>query len=317
MRVGVVGATGLVGREMLSLIHSRGIAGAEDVMAFASSPGRSVPFAGGRLPVSVLDPASVEDGDILLGATSAAVALDWVEACASAGAVVVDNSSAFRMRDDVPLVVPEVNPCSILDHRGIIANPNCSTIQLVVALSPLVEAADVEWVAVSTYQAVSGAGRTALEDLRAQARGESCSRPSYHGNVLPEIGEPEGDGYCREERKLILETSKILGTDFPVFPACARVGVEVGHTESVSVMMSRAMSPATAVELLQGAEGVCVSDRGYQPKTVAGSDLVGVGRVRSHPAEPRMLQFWVTADNLRKGAALNAVQIVERLIRAG
>lgn len=311
-----MGATGLVGREMLSIVHARGIAGPNSVMAFASSAGRTVPFGGSRIPVEVLDPSSVGEGDFLLGATSASAAAEWVEACASAGAVVVDNSSAFRMRDDVPLVVPEVNPCAMLNHRGIIANPNCSTIQLVVALAPIVRAAEVLWVAVSTYQAVSGAGRDALEALRAQAGGRTTPGPVYHANVLPEIGAPGADGYCGEERKLILETPKILGTDFPVVPACARVGVEVGHTESVSVMLSEPMAPSRAVELLEAAEGVSVSGNGYPPRDLAGSDAVGVGRVRSHPAEPRLLQFWVTADNLRKGAALNAVQILERLIAA-
>ena len=314
MRVGVVGATGLVGREMLSIIAERGVTDAGGVMAFASSPGRRVPCGEGSVQVQVLDPAAVGSGDYLLGATSSLVARQWVEACAAAGAVVIDNSSAFRMRDDVPLVVPEVNPESLDSHNGIISNPNCSTIQLVVALAPIAREVAFEWVAVSTYQAVSGAGRSELERLRSQAAGGPANGPLYHGNVLTEIGEPGAEGYCGEELKLIRETAKIMDGSFPVYPACARVGVEVGHTESVSVMLERPLDAAAAVEMLRDAPGVAVSDRGLQPVKVAGGDKVEVGRVRNHPDNPRMLQFWVTADNLRKGAALNAVQILQMLL---
>jgi aspartate-semialdehyde dehydrogenase len=315
VRVAVVGATGLVGREMLSILAQRGLAGPDRVMAFASSGGREVGFGEASIPVGVLDPSSVGRGDYLLGATSSAVARRWVEACAAAGAVVVDNSSAFRMRDDVPLIVPEVNPDAIGSHQGIIANPNCSTIQLVTALAPIAREVAIDWVSVSTCQAVSGAGRRELDRLRAQSSGRADGEPSYHGNVLTEIGEPGPEGYCGEELKLMRETVKIMDARFEVFPACARVGVEVGHTESVSVMLREPLGAADARELLRRGSGLTVSEKGFSPLAVAGSDTVGVGRVRNHPAEPRMLQFWVTADNLRKGAALNAVQILELLLR--
>ena len=283
-------------------------------MAFASSGGRSVDYSGVKLPVKTLDPRMCEPGDYLLGATSSRIAAEWVEPCVEAGAVVVDNSSAFRMLDDVPLVVPEVNRRALSGHRGIIANPNCSTIQLVTAIAPILEEVDASWISVSTYQAVSGAGGRELERLRRQISQRGGSRPLYYGNVLTEIGEPEPGGYCFEELKLIHETAKILGRAIPVFPACARVAVEVGHTESVSMMLSRPLAASEALEILESAPGIALSRRGFTPVELAGSDIVGVGRVRNHPEEPRMLQFWVTADNLRKGAALNAVQILECLL---
>ncbi len=314
MRVGVVGATGLVGREMLDIVHSRIGLAIDSVMAFASVGGRRAPFGDESIPVRVLDPDAVGAGDFLLGATSSEVARKWVQQCAAAGAVIVDNSSAFRMRDDVPLVVPEVNPDALDSHHGIIANPNCSTIQLVTALAPIAREIPLEWVSVSTYQAVSGAGRRELQRLRSQIGGATGEGPRYHGNVLTEIGEPGPEGYCGEELKLIRETQKIMDDSFSVFPACARVAVEVGHTESVSVMLRAPLPVARVTELLRNAPGVVVSENGFGPLRLAGSDTVGVGRIRNHPAEPRMLQFWVTADNLRKGAALNAVQILELLL---
>ena len=230
----------------------------------------------------------------------------------------VDNSSAYRLDESVPLVVPEVNAHAVKGHRGIIANPNCSTIQLVVALAPLCRIAPVEWLSVSTYQAVSGAGGGPLRTLeREWEEGPPFSDGAFSGRILTEIGDPAPDGYCTEESKLILETRKILEMDFPVYPSCARVPVRTGHTESVTVRFCSAVPADEAVDALSRAPGVRVFEKGVTALTVEGTDFVAVSRIRNHPADSHILQFWVTADNLLKGAALNAVQIAEILLSTG
>lgn len=250
---------------------------------------------------------------IILGATSREVACEWVPDALSKGALVIDNSSAYRMEDGVPLVVPQVNPGSIEDHHRLIANPNCSTIQLVMALAPLLRLSPAEWVSVSTYQSVSGAGGKGIEALLQQEK--DGPRPGgFHRNVICEIGEPDGGGYTPEEMKLVHETSKILGGGSPaIFPSCARVPVAVGHTESVTVKFTGPVTAAEAAGALSAFPGVTTSVLGREPLTAAGTDETFVGRIRNHPTDPTVLQFWVTADNVRKGAALNAVQILELL----
>jgi aspartate-semialdehyde dehydrogenase len=317
IEAGIVGATGLVGATMIQVLQERSFP-ADRIRAFASGRhgDRTVTVGDITYPVEIINPASIGQGAILLGATSSEVARTWIPGCVEAGAVVVDNSSAYRMEEGVPLVVPEVNPGEALEHRGIVANPNCSTIQLVVALAPLYAISPFEWVAVSTYQAVSGAGGASLGRLEQEWRdGPPFDGAEYSGRVLTEIGKPAGDRYCREESKLMQETCKIMGVDFPVFPSCARVPVRTGHTESVTVRFSGTVTAAEAAAALEGAPGVRLFESGVTPMTVEGEDFVAVSRIRNHPADRRVLQFWVAADNLRKGAALNAVQIAELLVR--
>ncbi|MBD3369700.1 aspartate-semialdehyde dehydrogenase [Candidatus Fermentibacteria bacterium] len=316
--IGIVGATGLVGTKMMEIIHQRNVFDGFRISAFASasSAGTTVQLGDREVSVERLQTETIEPGTVLLGATEAEVALRWVPECVEKGAVVVDNSSAYRMDDDVPLVVPEVNAHALVGHKGIVANPNCSTIQLVMVLAPLSDLSPIEWVCVSTYQSVSGSGRQAMEDLFSQEAGEECSEgaPVYHRNVLTEIGTPEDDGYCREETKLIRETAKILRQEFPVFPAAARVPVPVGHTESVTVCFAGPVDPEDAYSVLDETAGVRASSGGLSPSEATGKDEVFVGRIRRHPHHANVVQFWITADNLRKGAALNAVQIAEEIL---
>jgi aspartate-semialdehyde dehydrogenase len=319
--IGIVGATGLVGTKMMEIVLRRKAFSGFGVRAFASagSEGTSIEIAGRALSVERLDARTIEPGTVLLGATEADVALRWVPECVERGAVVVDNSSAYRMDERVPLVVPEINAHALAGHEGIVANPNCSTIQLVMALAPLSRLSAIQWVCVSTYQSVSGSGRQALEDLLGQEAGdqprEGC--PLYHQNVLTEIGPPGADRYCREETKLVKETAKIMEQDFPVYPAAARVPVTVGHTESVTVRFVDRVDPGQAFAALAEFEGVHASSDGFSPTDAAGRDEVFVGRLRCHPHDANVLQFWVTADNLRKGAALNAAQIAEEILDSG
>jgi len=314
--IGIVGATGLVGTRMIEILQERSFP-ADRILAFASdkNQGRMLTVGNTTYPVEIINPASLAQGSILLGATSSSIAKQWVPSCVRSGAVVIDNSSAYRMDPDVPLVVPEVNPHAIENHGGIIANPNCSTIQLVVALAPLMNLSKIEWLSVSTYQAVSGAGSRALVQLdRELAGGADGTSSPFAGNVLTEIGLPAEDGFCFEETKLMQETMKILEMEFPIFPSCARVPVRTGHIESVTVMFSEPVSQEEAVRALSSAPGIHVFDKGLTLMSVINKDFVGVSRLRNHPREPRALQFWVAADNLRKGAALNAVQIAEQLL---
>ena len=327
--VAVVGATGAVGREMLRTLEQRKFP-ASKVVALASkrSAGQKLPFAGGEITIEELGPGSFAGVDIALFSAGASVAKEYGPIAAKAGAVVIDNSSAWRMDPEVPLVVPEVNMDAAKDRpKGIIANPNCSTIQMVVALKPLHDAAKVKTIIVSTYQATSGKGHAAVEDLLQQTRsalaGEPVKPEIFPGqmalNVLCDWKAGEND-YSEEELKMVNETRKIMGdSSIGVSPTTVRVPVVNGHSESVHVQFARPMTAAEAKKLLRNAEGVVLMDEPYapgkhpQPVQASGTDPVYVGRVRDDLAVPGAITMFVVADNLRKGAALNAVQIAEKL----
>ncbi|HET9184786.1 MAG TPA: aspartate-semialdehyde dehydrogenase [Solirubrobacterales bacterium] len=332
-RVGVLGATGLVGSTILELLAERDFP-ARDVIPFASerSAGRQIEWQGEALTCRALSEESIQGLDLVLSSAGSSVSAEWTPKLVEAGATVVDNTSYWRMHDDVPLVVSEVNPDALAGHRGIIANPNCSTMQMVVALKPLHDAAGIERLVVSTYQAVSGTGKAAIDELRSQARdlldgGEPEHRVYPHQiafNVLAQAGNfPAGDDHTDEERKLINETRKILGDPgIRVSATCVRVPVVTGHSEAVNVETREPLDPGRARELLQAAPGVTVVDdpaAGSYPMAVeaAGRDDVFVGRIRRDAGNERALDLWIVADNLRKGAATNAVQIAELLVERG
>lgn len=329
--VAVVGATGVVGREMLRTLEARGFPAAR-VLALASarSAGRRVPFRGGEIEIQPATPEAFEGVTIALFSAGAAASRDLAPAAAARGAVVIDNSSAWRMDPEVPLVVPEVNmDAAARRPKGIIANPNCSTIQMVVALKPLHDAAKLRHVVVSTYQAASGKGHAAMEELLAQTRalaaGEAPPMAVMPGqlalNVLMDWKASAGSDYSEEELKMVNETRKILGDEsIAISPTTVRVPVVTGHSEAIHAQFHRPMSAAEAKRLLAGAPGVKLMDEPYapgrhpQPIHAAGTDEVFVGRVRDDAGVPGAINLFVVADNLRKGAALNAVQIAERLL---
>ena len=336
-RVAVVGATGQVGTLMLRLLRERGFP-AREVVPFASarSAGRVLAGAapdGGNLTVQPLEEESIRGFDLALFSAGGSTSGEWAPRFAAAGAVVVDNSSRWRMQDDVPLVVSEVNSEALDGHRGIVANPNCSTMQMVVALKPLQDEAGIERLVISTYQAVSGTGRQAVDELLDQSHAllheREIAPPQAYAhqiafNALPHAGSfAAGEDHTDEERKLIDETRKILGdASIRVSATCVRVPVVTGHSEAVNVQTRDPLTPERARELLQGAPGVTVLDDpagARYPLAIdaAGKDDVFVGRIRRDPGHERALDLWIVADNLRKGAALNAVQLVELLHERG
>jgi aspartate-semialdehyde dehydrogenase len=326
-RIAVVGATGQVGTLMLELLRERGFP-ARAIVPFASerSVGRELD---GGLRVHGLSEESIQGFDLALFSAGGGTSGEWAPRFAAAGATVIDNSSRWRMQDDVPLVVAEVNPEAIAAHHGIIANPNCSTMQMVVALKPLHDAAGIERLVISTYQAVSGTGRRAVDELLEQSHallhGMDISAPNEYAhqiafNALPHAGSfAEGEDHTDEERKLMNETRKILGdASIRVSATCVRVPVITGHSEAVNVQTRDELSPERARELLLRAPGVTVLDdpaAARYPMAIeaAGSDDVYVGRIRRDPGHERALDMWIVADNLRKGAATNAVQLAELL----
>jgi len=331
-RVGVLGATGAVGREVVRLLEERRFpVDALRLWASHRSAGDHLLFRGEKVEVEDLASSPVEGVDFLFSAVGDQVAREVVPAARRAGAVVIDKSAAFRLDPEVPLVVPEVNPQDLEDHRGIVASPNCSTIQLVVALAPLGREAGLEKVVVSTYQSVSGTGREAIEELWEQTRvvlEGGTPRPRIYPhpiafNLFPHIDAFDETGYCREELKLVRETRKILHLpDLAITATVARVPVVVGHAEAVWVRTSRPLGAARAREILASAPGVVVRDEPARcayptPRDAAGQDAVLVGRIRDDLDDPRGIWMWVVADNLRKGAATNAVQIAELLAGAG
>lgn len=328
----ILGATGLVGRTMLAVLEERDFpAGPLRLLASERSVERTLEFHGRPLPVEAVSERSFEAIEFALFAGGNPVSQRWAPVAREAGVTVVDNSSAFRYRDEVPLVVPEVNGALLRSRPTLIANPNCSTIAVVMALAPLERAAGLERVTVATYQSVSGAGLDALEALEEGIRGgldgppppRPGGLPAFAFNVVPQIDRFEENGYTREEMKVVWETRKILGLPaLPVTATAVRVPVRVGHCAAVNATFLRSLDPAEARALWAGFPGLEVVDdplrgRFPTPLEAAGRDAVLVGRARRDLSHPRGLEFFVASDNLRKGAALNAVQIAEELCRAG
>ncbi|ONG52474.1 aspartate-semialdehyde dehydrogenase [Pseudoroseomonas deserti] len=331
-RVAVVGATGNVGREILKTLAERSFPVGE-VIALASgrSAGQQVSFGENQvLKVQNLEKFDFAGTHIGLFSPGASVSAVHAPRAAAAGCVVIDNTSQFRMDHDVPLVVPEVNPGALRNFRkrNIIANPNCSTIQMVVALKPLHDLARIKRVVVSTYQSVSGAGKEAMDELFTQTRGifvndaatpEVFTKPIAF-NCIPHIDKFMEDGFTKEEWKMAVETRKILDPDIQVVATCVRVPAFIGHGEAINVEFERPITPQQAWEALREAPGITVLDQredgGYATQVdIAGEDPVFVSRMRVDPTVQHGLAFWCVADNLRKGAALNAVQIAEELVR--
>lgn len=332
--IAVVGATGVVGREVVKILAERNFpVGRINLFASPRSVNRYLTFDGKRIEVNKLTSRSFNGVDIAFFAVEAALSHKWVPQAVKSGAVVIDKSSAFRMRRDVPLVVPEVNTPSLAKHKGIIANPNCSTIQLVVALKPLHDYARIKRVVVTTFQAVSGAGMKAISEMEQETimslKSHLAPRPSrvfphpIAFNVIPQIPQAQAfdhEGDTGEENKIINETKKILDDpSIKITATCVRVPVYIGHSESVNIETRLPLSPARARQILKKAKGLKVWDDPSRecyptPREVAGRDEVFVGRIRRDPTIKNGLNFWVVSDNLRKGAALNAVQIAESLI---
>jgi len=330
MRVAVVGATGAVGSTMLDVLRERDFP-ASEVVPFASehSAGRKIRWNDRELKVSALSDESIQGFDVALFSAGSAVSAEWAPRFADAGAVVVDNSSQWRMHDDVPLVVSEVNPDALGGHRGIVANPNCTTMQTVVALGPILHRAGIDRGIMSSYQAVAGTGQRAIEELHAQAEAvidaKELPAPNVYPhqiafNVVPQVETfKDGDDYTTEERKCMRETRKILGSeDIGVSATCARVPVFTGHAVSANVQTREPLSPEDCRDVLAGAPGLTVIDdpaNGLYPTSLdaAGRDDILVGRIRRDPSHERCLNLWIVGNNLRKGAATNAVQVAELL----
>jgi len=329
-KVAVAGATGNVGREMLNILEERGFP-ADEVVPLASrrSLGTEVSYGDKTLKVKVLDNYDFSDTDICLMSAGGSVAKEWAPKIGAAGCVVIDNSSAWRYDADVPLIVPEVNPDAItgFKQRNIIANPNCSTAQLLVALKPLHDAATIKRVVVSTYQSVSGAGKAGMDELFEQSRAVFVADPisikkftkRIAFNVIPHIDVFMEDGYTKEEWKMVAETKKMLDPKIKLSATAVRVPVFIGHGEAVNVEFEKPITADEAREILRNAPGCQVVDKhedgGYMtPYECAGEDDTFVSRIREDITVENGLAFWVVADNLRKGAALNTVQIAELLI---
>lgn len=338
-RVGVMGATGLVGSEMLRILEERAFP-VDELRAFASerSAGKQIPFAGGDVTCQVLTPDAFADLDLVIVDVDDPIAAAWAPIAAAAGAKVIDNSAAFRTDPDVPLVIAEVNPGDLAEmHRGIVACPNCTTMVMLTALAPLHAHAPITRLVVSTYQSVSGAGHAGIAELDAQWRAGAAHVERYAragvtpgavlggavwdraiaGNVIPLAGSMKAAGYTSEEWKLVNESRKILhAPDLAVTATCVRVPVFVGHAMTVNATFADPISAAEARALLEDAPGVELVDEGNgapTPMESAGGDPVLVGRIRDDLSMPGSLNLWITGDNLRKGAALNAVQLAELL----
>ena len=331
--VAIVGATGSVGREMLGILAERSFP-ADEIVALASrkSQGVDVSYGERTLKVKALEHHDFSGTDICLMSAGSAVSKEYSPKIAAAGAVVIDNSSAWRYDSDVPLIVPEVNADAVLGFRkrGIIANPNCSTAQLVVALKPLHDRAKIKRVVIATYQSVSGAGKDAMDELFAQTKAvfqidditpnKFPKRIAF--NLIPQIDVFMEDGYTREEWKMVVETKKILDPKIKLTATCVRVPVFIGHSEAVNIEFEQPITADEAREILRKAPGCLVIDRreagGYvTPHEAAGEDATYVSRIREDPTVENGLNLWCVSDNLRKGAALNAVQIAEALANRG
>ena len=330
LNIAIVGATGLVGGEFLRILEDWSVP-FKSLHLYASdrSAGKRLPFRGDELLVEETTDDSFQGIDIALFSAGADISKRFSPVAAQLGAVVVDNSAAFRMDPRSPLVVPEVNPDDLEEHRGIIANPNCSTIQMVIALNPLHQVNPIKRIVVSTYQAVAGTGTAAVEELNQQIRqvmkGEETSPDVYPHqiafNVIPFVDGFLDNGYTVEEWKMVTETRKIMHLpDLPVSATCVRVPVYLSHSEAVNVEFTHPMSPQEAREILSHAPGIeVVDDPSHQmyplPLSATGRDEVFVGRIREGLFHPNSLAMWIVADDLRKGAALNAIQIAEEILR--
>ena len=326
--IAIAGATGLVGQELMSILEQRNFPIEKTVLlASGDSAGERLKFCGQSMRVEELAEKWFEGMDIALFCVSADLSEQFAPKAVKQGCIVIDNSNAFRMKPAVPLVVPEVNPDAVDNHKGLIANPNCSTVQMVVALKPLHDVAKAKRVVVSTYQAVSGWGKGAIDELAEQVVSLFNQREfkpqifphQIAFNCLPQIDVLRDGGIYKEEEKMVKETKKILDPSIDVFATCVRVPVFHCHAEAVSVEFERPITPSEARDILRNARGVTLMDEpeksGYPTQAkCAGTDDVWVGRIRKDPTVPHGLGMWIVSDNLRKGAALNAVQIAELLI---
>ncbi|WP_432285925.1 aspartate-semialdehyde dehydrogenase [Aminobacter sp. BA135] len=332
-KVAVVGATGNVGREMLNILEERGFP-VDEVVALASrrSLGTEVSFGDKTLKVKVLDTYDFSDTDICIMSAGGNISKEWSPKIGKQGCVVIDNSSAFRYDQDVPLIVPEVNPDAIagFTKKNIIANPNCSTAQLVVALKPLHDAATIKRIVVATYQSVSGAGKEGMDELFTQTRAVFVADPveakkftkRIAFNVIPHIDVFMEDGSTKEEWKMVAETKKMLDPKIKLSATCVRVPVFIGHSEAVNIEFDKPITADEARDILREAPGCLVIDKredgGYAtPLDSAGEDATYISRIREDQTVDNGLSMWIVSDNLRKGAALNAVQIAELLVERG
>ena len=332
-KVAVAGATGNVGREMLNILEERGFP-ADEVVALASrrSVGTEVSYGDRTLKVRALDTYDFSDTDICLMSAGGSVSKEWSPKIGKQGCVVIDNSSAWRYDADIPLIVPEVNPDAIAQFtkRNIIANPNCSTAQLLVALKPLHDAATIKRIVVATYQSVSGAGKEGMDELFTQTRAVVVADPveakkftkRIAFNVIPHIDVFMDDGSTKEEWKMVAETKKMLDPKIKLTATCVRVPVFIGHSEAVNIEFEKPITADEARDILREAPGCLVIDKrengGYvTPIESAGEDATYISRIREDPTVENGLNMWIVSDNLRKGAALNAVQIAELLIERG
>jgi aspartate-semialdehyde dehydrogenase len=328
LRIAILGATGAVGQELLALLEERAFPVADLVpLASPRSAGQELAWQGERLTVRPVEPGAFEGVDLVLASAGGSASRQWAPVAVAAGAVVIDNSSAFRMDPGVPLVVPEVNPQAAFDHAGIIANPNCTTILLTVALAPLAARRPIRRVVLSTYQSASGAGARAMEELRTLSRtvldgGEPVSEVLPHSlafNLFLHNSPLQPSGYCEEELKMLHETRKIMGLPHLRLSAtCVRVPVLRAHSEAVNIEFEEPFPVEEARSLLAAAPGVELienfdTNRFPMPTDVTGRDAVAVGRIRQDLSEPHALELWLCGDQIRKGAALNAIQIAELL----
>lgn len=330
-RVAIVGATGNVGREIMATLAEREFPIKEVIpLASSKSKGKPISFGDRTLKVQDLAECDFKGIDVVLSSPGSQVSSFFAPIAAKAGAVVIDNTSHFRMDPDVPLIVPEVNPEDLAHYskKNIIANPNCTTIQRVVALKPLHDYAKIKRVVISTYQSVSGAGKDAMDELFHQTKAIFTNAPIHKQkffkqiafNVIPHIDDFMKDGSTKEEWKQIVETQKILSKDIQVASTCVRVPVFIGHAEAIAIEFENPITPQKAKALLKKAPGILVIDESSEEKYItpvesSGDDLVFVSRIRKDPTIPNGLLLWIVSDNLRKGAALNAVQIAELLVK--
>lgn len=328
-RVAILGATGAVGAELLELLQDRCFPVADlKLLASPRSAGQFIPFQGEHLRVEAVTEHSFENVDLVLASAGSSTSRQWAATAVTAGAVVIDNSSAFRMDPQVPLIVPEINPEAAVMHRGIIANPNCSTILMVVAVWPLHQIQRIQRLVVATYQSASGAGARAMEEVKAQARailaGETPAAEIFPYplafNLFPHNSPLNAQGYCEEEVKMVNETRKIFGvSDLRVTATCIRVPVLRAHSEAINIEFEQPFAVSQAREVLSQAPGLRLvedwqSNYFPMPREASGRDEVLVGRIRQDISNPNALELWLSGDQIRKGAALNAVQIAELLV---